>query len=90
MWQEEVNARGIRVGNVTYGVNVTTFDIGGIYGVTYNRTFKVARGDFGNYDFIFGMWSGSRLQSMEARSIDCFSAVFFFSSAGRNRPFPIA
>jgi hypothetical protein len=54
LWQDEVNARGIRVNNITYGVNITVFDIGGSLGTAQNQTLKIARGDFGQYDYIFG------------------------------------
>jgi hypothetical protein len=54
IWQQEVNGRGIRIGNTTYGVNITMFDIGSTYGATLNMTRRITQGEFGDFKYILG------------------------------------
>jgi hypothetical protein len=60
-----VNSRGIKVGNDTYGVNITVFDIGGSYATAYNVTEAINRGDYGNFDFLFGMCMKRKVKNLE-------------------------
>jgi hypothetical protein len=50
---------------MTYAVNVTIFDIGGSQGTALNETRKIARGDYGNFDYIFGSYKYDGFMRLE-------------------------
>jgi hypothetical protein len=54
IWMQEANQHDLVIGTETIGFNVSVFDIGGSYDTTLEETTKIARGDYGDFDFIFG------------------------------------